>query len=149
VEYMLKVLNAKRISTRFERTGLAAIHAEPAMESLAELMFRIFSATFDSQGRRGGGSWRRDTAEWMSRKLRLGLDPNINQASLALRNAFTIRDAPHQELHITPTTVNLSTDLPYAAVTQRNRPFVKFTTGDRLRARAIVRDYLIAAWRAV
>lgn len=145
---MVKALGIKRVSTKFERMGVAAVNAKPAMETIASLMFRIFEQTFKSGGRRGGGSWKRDTTEWLERKQRLGLSPNINHATLALRNAMSERGAPHQELEVTNTFVDLRTDLDYAAAVNRVRPFVKFTPYDKLEMRKIVRDYLIGAFKA-
>lgn len=148
MEYFVRALGIKQVNTKFERMGYAAVHAEPAMESVATLMMRIFAQIFNSQGRRGGGSWRRDTMEWLERKQRLGLDPRINHASQALRRSLTERGAEHQTLEITPFSVDLGTDLEYAAAVNRVRPFVKFGQRDRLEMRAVVRDYLMAAFKA-
>lgn len=147
MEYFIEAFGIKQISTRFERMGFAAISAEPAMQTIADVMFRIFEQIFNSQGRRGGGSWKRDSPEWLQRKVDMGLDPRIGHATLALRGAFSVRDAEHQKLDVTHTLVNLSTDLPYAGTEQRNRPFVKFTKRDKIEMRTIVRNYLMAAWR--
>jgi len=148
VIFTIKALGAKQVATRFERMGFAAVSAKPAMETVAAMMMRIFSATFDSQGRRGGGSWKFDTTEWLTRKQRQGLDPRINHATLALRRSLTIPGAHGQVLDVTHTSVHLGSDLPYAATTQRHRPVVKFRLRDKQEIRMVVRDYLIAAWRA-
>lgn len=148
MEFFVRALGIKQVSTKFERMGVASVSAKPAMESVADLMFRIFGQVFESQGRRGGGSWKRDSAEWLLRKQRAGLDPRIGHASLALRRAMSIRGEANQRLEVTHTLVHLSTDLPYAATEQRHRPFVKFTKYDKAEMRRIVRDHLIGAFRA-
>lgn len=146
--FTITALNAKQVATRFERMGIASVSAKPAMETVAGMMMRILSAVFDSQGRRGGGSWRFDTIEWLTRKQRTGLDPRINHATLTLRRSLTERGAEHQVLAITDSAVHLSSDLPYAATTQRHRPVAKFTLRDKAAMRTVVRDHLMAAWRA-
>lgn len=146
--YMMKALGIKQVNTKFERMSVAALDAKPAMETVADVMMRIFEQIFQSQGRRGGGSWRQDSVEWLARKQRTGLDPRIGHATLALRRAMSVRGDEHQRLEITPHTVNLGTDLPYAGTEQRHRPFVKFTARDKLEMRQVVRDYLITAWRS-
>lgn len=146
--FIVRAMGAKQVATKFERMGIAAVTARPAMETIADMMMRIIGIIFESQGRRGGGSWRRDSVEWLMRKQRLNLDPRIGHATGALRRSMSIRAAEHQILHVDDKMVNLSSDLPYAATQQRNRPFVKFTQRDRYAMRSVVRDYLIGAFRA-
>lgn len=145
--YTIRALNAKQVATRFERMGYAAVSAKPAMETIAEMMMRIFGAIFESQGRRGGGSWKFDTVEWLTRKQRMGLDPRINHATGALRRAMSEPGAEHQILLVGDTSVHLGTDLDYAQAVNRVRPFVKFRKQDKEAMRRVVRDYLVAAWR--
>lgn len=118
------------------------------MEKVAGLMMVFIGKTFDSEGRRGGGSWARDTEEWLARKLYNGLDPHIGQATLKLRNAFSEPGSAHQILEILPHSVHLTTDLPYAGTQQEHRPFIKYTPTDVLAMREVVREHLLEAWRA-
>lgn len=147
-EYVVRSQGAKQVAVKFTRMGEAAVAARPAMEAVAILMMKALGMTFESQGRRGGGSWKRDTPEWLTRKLRNHLDPRIGHATLALRNSVSIPGAPHQDLLVTDTLVHLSSDLPYARTEQRHRPFVKFTIYDRMRMRDIIRDHLMTAFHA-
>lgn len=146
--YTIRAYNAKQVATRFERMGLAAVSAKPAMETISEEIMRIFGQIFESQGRRGGGSWKRDSAEWLLRKQRMNLDPRIGHASLALRRSLTIPGDAHQIKDVTDTSVHVGTDLPYAATEQLHRPFVHFTVYDRMRMRMIVRNHLMRAFTA-
>lgn len=148
MEFIIKAYNARQVATRFERMGFAAVAARPAMETVAEMMMRIFGTVFESQGRRGGGSWKQDSVKWLLEKQRNGLDPRIGHATLALRRSLSEPGAEHQILEITDTRVHLSTDLPYAGTEQRHRPFIKFTQRDKFAMRRVVRDYLIAAFKA-
>lgn len=127
--------------------GDAAVDASPVMEVIADFMMHAIGRTFDSQGRRGGGSWKRDSLPWLLRKQRLGLDPRIGHATQALRDAFSVRGAAHQILTVEAHSVDITTDLPYAGTEQRHRPFIKFTPTDILTMRDTVRSYLMDAWR--
>lgn len=148
MEFIAKAMGHTVVATKFERMGLAALNARPAMELTALEMLRIIRLNFESEGRRGGGSWRKDTQEWLLRKFRMGLDPRINRATRALYDSFAFPGAPNQQLVITDHSVILGSNLPYAGYVQRERPFVKYTERDRLRLRAIIRDHLMAAYRA-
>lgn len=148
MEFFVKAMGIKQTQTRFDRMGAAALSAKPAFENILELIFGIEETVFSAQGRRGGGSWKRDSPGWMARKLRDGLDPRINHATLALRDAMTIRSAPGQIVHVGETSLELGTDLPQAGPSQRNRPFVDFTPTDRALMRGMIRTHLKAAWSA-
>jgi phage gpG-like protein len=123
------------------------MHTTPVMETIAEMMMGYIERTFESEGRRGGGSWKNDSAEWAARKARQGLDPRIGHATLALRRSMTIRGDANQDLRVSHNMVSLSSYLPYAGTQQVHRPFVKFTFNDRVQIRNTIRDYLVEAFR--
>lgn len=147
MQFFVEAMGIRQVETRFERMGAAAVSAEPAMELVLKDLYRIFDATFQSEGRRGGGSWAQDTDAWLKRKIGMGLDPRIGHATLALRDSMSKPDDPNQEVEISANFVRLASTLPYAATEQRHRPFVKLTRTDRERLRLIIRDYLAAAWK--
>jgi hypothetical protein len=124
----------------------AAIDAQPAMAEVTMLMMDFIRATFESQGRRGGGSWAQLTDEWLTRKIKLGGDPRIGFFRHHLFEAFTVPGAEHQEIHIEPHSASIMSDLPYAATQQAHRPFIKFTPNDRIRMGEVVTQYLVEAW---
>jgi phage gpG-like protein len=140
--------DGKTVAFKFQRMGEAAVRARPAMEVIAGIMLRAYGMTFESQGRRGGGSWKRDSVEWLERKQRMNLDLRIGHATGALRRAMSVPGAAHQKLEIGNTFVHLSTDIPYAATEQRHRPFLRLLPGDKLQMRHAVRDYLIGTFKA-
>jgi len=147
VNYTLEAFGIKESITRFERMGVAAIAAQPAMEAILKRLMEIIGQTFESEGRRGGGSWAQDTEEWLLRKQRLGLDLRVGHATLALRNSVSVWGAEGQIREVGPQHVKLGSDLPYAATQQRHRPFIKLTKSDKTEMRNIVRTWLINAWR--
>jgi len=148
MQYILRAMGIKQAETRFKRMGVAAIAAKPAMEAVTNRLMRIVDQTFESEGRRGGGSWKQDTEEWLLRKQRNNLDPRIGHATLALRKSLTEIGAPHQIRRVEHNFAELGSSLPYAETQQRHRPFLKLTKADKIGLRTIIRDWLIEAWRA-
>lgn len=142
-----QAVNTKVVETKFAMMGRNAVNAKPALEKVADYMMDVIDKNFKSQGRRGGGSWRRISPGWKARKMREGLDPRIGHATLALRKSMTKRDAPEQILTVGRTRVSLGTKLPYAATQQRNRPFVYTLAEDRAEMVSIIRRHVLSAWR--
>jgi phage gpG-like protein len=147
MEFFLEAMGTKQVATRFNRMGAASQDARPAFRTIAEMLFAITRTTFESQGRRGGGSWRRDSPEWLARKIRGGLDPRIGYATHSLVKSVTEPGAPGQVLVIRRNKILFGSRLPYAAAQQRQRPFIKLTAADRLHMRDIIRSYLIETWK--
>lgn len=145
--FIIRAVGIRQVRTSFTRMAEARLDMKPATETIATLMMKFVENTFQSEGRRGGGSWAQDSVDWLTRKAREGLDPRIGHATLNLRNAMSQRGDPHQVLEVTNDRVSLGTDLPYEHTAQLHRPFVKFTPYDRRAMRKVVRDYLIDAWR--
>src|SRR5580765_5449497 len=98
------------ITTRFSRMAGAVVNPTPAFVSVTELLFEIEDAIFNSQGRRGGGSWAQITEEWRTRKMLGGLDSRIGHATLALRESVTEPDAPGQILDMDNNTLSFGSD---------------------------------------
>lgn len=146
MKFFVEALGVKQVTTKFTRMSEARIDASPVMGTLGATMMEIIARIFESQGRRGGGSWKRDSPEWLSAKVRMGLDPRIGYATHALFDSVTNPDDENQILEITPQSVSLGSRLPYAEAQNRERPFTKFTPRDRLLMRTQVRNYLMAAW---
>lgn len=146
MKFFFEAMGVTQASKRFERMGAAAINLSPAWVDILSLFFEIETATFESQGRRGGGSWKRDSPEWLARKLRKGLDPRINHATLALRRSMTEPGAPGQVIDIQPGYLKFGSSLPEAEPSQRERPFIKITPFDRLKMRTMIADHFVRAW---
>jgi hypothetical protein len=120
------------------------INAKPAMRLIALYLMHVERQIFESQGRRGGGSWKPDTTEWLNRKINSGLDPRINIATEALMLSMSEPEAPGQVLHIGSQHMRLGTELPYAEVTQRNRPFTRLMPTDVVRMGEIVERHIVS-----
>jgi len=145
----VQIFGAKAAETRFTRMAEAAINAEPAMLTVAAYLREVIATTFRSQGRRGGGSWKRDDPWWAMYKQTLpgyGGDPRIGFFTGDLYRSYTDEGGSGNILEIGPHHVNVGSDLEYAEAFNRLRP-IRLTAGDRLRIRTIIRDYLLNAWR--
>ena len=144
--FSIEAFGITQAKARFNRLGAAAIDLAPAWEEILQFFFWIEDATFQSQGRRGGGGWAEDSEEWLASKARQGLDPRINFATWALYDAMTELDAPGQIIEITPQTLSIGSSLPQAAPSQKYRPFVKLTVSDKATMAQLMKDHFIRAW---
>lgn len=146
--FTITAMGTERVQQRFNRMGASLIDAAPAFTTILELIYEIETAIFESQGRRGGGSWRRDSPAWLARKARQGLDPRVGFATQALFRSVTTPGDPGQVLEMTKSTLRFGSRLPYARAQQEHRPFIKWTLRDKARMRDIIKDYIVAAWNA-
>lgn len=144
----VNILNDRVVARKLRHVAATRANMRKILRGpVADVIFEIEEQIFNSQGRRGGGSWKRDTPAWLDRKIRNGLDPRIGHATLALRRAFTLREAPHQRMITTSQSLTITSDLKYAKAQQRERPFVDFTRLDRIEIAAVVKHQLHQAWR--
>jgi phage gpG-like protein len=118
------------------------------MREIAFFLMGTEKKIFEAQGRRGGGSWAPDTPSWANRKFNLGLDYRINIARGNLMKSMTVPQAAGQVLHIGDRNVSLGSNLPYAAITEENRPFARLTAADIDIMRMIVKRYIISRYYA-
>jgi phage gpG-like protein len=145
----IRALGLQQVRRKLSSTAAFVEDPRPALEIVVEDMFRVISATFDSQGRRYGGSWAGISPKWRARKIAQGKDPRILHYNLYLRRAFTERGADHQILTVSKTSISLRSDLPYANVQNAKRPFVNFYPQDRARWVAIMEKELRRAFDGV
>jgi len=144
--FTFEALGIQMATRRFNRLGAAAIDLAPAWADMLEFFFWIEDATFQSQGRRGGGSWAEDSEAWQAQKAREGLDPRINFATWALYDSVTLLNAPGQVVEITPQSLRFGSSLPQAAPSQRFRTFIKPTKEDRFNMGKIIGWHFTKAW---
>jgi phage gpG-like protein len=129
----------------------AARNMKPALELVADDLFRVVEQNFESQGRRGGGSWAHLDPHTVAQKAREGLDSRILIATEALLDSMTVRGDPAMDLRITNRSLTLESNLPYAHVQDSGggpsdlpaRPYADFTPYDLRRWVRICEDYLI------
>lgn len=154
----------KEAARNYERMGARAIDVSEVLDELVDDITEIEEIIFNSEGRRGGGMWRRPTPAWRRRKD----DPRTLHHSRALRRSVTYRGDPNNLVKIDGRqgVLIFGSKLPYALVHQRGskprgggffikgggragpnirtpqRKFIKFTKGDRQRFSKKIAKYL-------
>lgn len=146
----IQVHRTEIIKRRLRGMGDNAMNAAPAFDRVADMMLGIMSKVFDSQGRRGGGSWRRLTTDWLSRKREAGLDPRILHATGDLRKSVTVRGANDQIIDISKDKLVFGSQLPYAERQHYGddhipaRPYIdKFTENDLRRMKQVLAAHVV------
>jgi hypothetical protein len=151
----------QEIRARYHNLGGALRDMKPAMEIIGHEMAEISKETFNSQGRRGGGSWQALSYKRQEEKAREGLDPRILFATHRLYTSLTEIGSPENRLSIkgkgNEWSVALVTLVPYAKVhwtgsPKRNIPirrFYKSITSDKERFDRIIRQWMWDAYASV
>lgn len=148
-----KIFGATVVKASMNRAGFAAEHAMPALLNVARYIYYVEATIFQSQGRRGGGSWKKLSPEWSFRKRVASLDPRIMIATGDLLKAMTQHGAAHQIFQVDDGQLVMGTTLPYAHRHQYGRggmprrSFVKITVQDRDNMRGIVRRHIMDAFK--
>jgi hypothetical protein len=93
---------------------------------------RIEEQMFLSQGRRGGGSWKRLTYPYMLKKIRLGQNTRINIAVGTMMDSL-IKQTDSSIRQIEGDLLTFGTYARGAAQSQKFRPIMRFTAYDRRR----------------
>lgn len=156
MKFQVLVFGDEVVATKFQRMGVDALNAKPVFKDIAKYMMEITEKQFESQGRRGGGSWKRLSPLWLKQKERKGWDTRILHQkyprSNTLRKSVTRSRAGGQILEITDTSVNFGSSLPYAGRHQYGygktpaRPYLKILKGDSEKIRGMIRDHLMQQW---
>jgi phage gpG-like protein len=132
----VKIFGVTEAEHMFERGAIRASHMRPVMEDIADDMMSVFGRVFDSQGRRGGGSWAGLKPDTIRQKVKAHEPLWILIQTGALRASVTERDAPFQMLRVTNNSINIGSYLPYARAHQEGnehvpaRPYLRFTHYD-------------------
>jgi phage gpG-like protein len=138
----------EKVIAKMEAMGIAAEEARPAMLSIALIMMQALRKNFDAQGRRGGGSWKRDSDAWLARKISGGLDPRIGFATHKLVDSLSTPGAQGQRVEVTNTAARIISVISYAQTEEEHRPYIKWTLGDRREMAAAARRHIMDAFRA-
>lgn len=116
------MLGEKQVSRTMLRWTLRAKDMLPAWAMIYPYLLHVEEQLFDTEGASGkNGSWEQITQEWVDRKAKLGLDPRILHATLALRDALTQEGNENQRLEMTPTMMlfGVKSNLGYGYVHQK------------------------------
>jgi phage gpG-like protein len=136
VEYHIIDFNDSiaHVAERLELSSRDALNVQPAFFRIVEDMFDIERKIFSSQGRRGGGAWKKLKPDTIRRKGH----SLILQKTGTLEHSLTVPGAPYQILNVTDSEIEFGSDMEIAAIHSAgapsrgipSRPVVKFTLGD-------------------
>lgn len=132
------IFGDERVHRQLLRGAAVAVNPKVAFNVIASDLMNVIGANFESQGRRGGGSWKFLQPDTIRRKLAKGQDPRILIATGALMRSMTERGDINQNLQVTSKTIRLSSELPYAeahdqGIGQPKRQFTRILPTDRAR----------------
>jgi phage gpG-like protein len=136
VRMTIEAYGHKEVSHKFRRVGIQAMKPKPAMEKIIDRMIEIEKTTFDSQGHRGGGSWRALSPGWAARKAAMGRDARILRSTGALYRSLTSKQSSNMIRETEGFTIKFGSKLPYAARHQHGddripqRKYIDFTRTD-------------------
>lgn len=144
----IQIFGEKKAAARLVRLGSHVSDISPVGSLIGDVFRNAADKTFSSQGRRGGGSWKRLAPETIRRKARLGLDPRIEHATLLLRNSLTQKGHPQQVLTVHRDGIDFGSSVKYARNQDRGsnvpkRPLVKLVAGDISRIKGIILDWIV------
>lgn len=125
------------------------------MDKIVADMMRVERAVFDSQGRRGGGSWARLKPDTVKKKgtteiLRTrGAKAGYSKFPAdSLFRSLTELGAEYQILDVGNDRILFGTDHPYAEVIAGQRPFMNYTNYDAERWKLMIAEHLMAPFIA-
>lgn len=135
------------VALKLEKGAWVAENTQSAMDEIVLDMIRASLALFNSQGRRGGGSWKKLKPSTVARK---GHEIILVETG-ALKKSLSEYDAPFQIHHVTNSTVEFGTEHPFAAIHQHGtrdgrlpaRPIIKFTARDDVKWNNIITRHLM------
>lgn len=155
MQITIDVFGDVQVSRNLMRFRDRAMNMIPAFQIEADLFLRHESKQFDSQGAYASGGWAPLAASTIARKARLGQDPRILHATLAMRRSLTVKGAPGQIRRIRRDSMEVGTSVkspkgfPYPAVHQRGgghvprrRP-VEFRESDKREMIRRIQHYLV------
>lgn len=152
----VQVQGTQLLRRQLLRGADAAGNMRPVLWRIREDMFRIIKINFESQGRRGGGSWKLLDPATQKAKEDAGLDPRILIARGRLMNSMTRRGDRNMRSSVTKGQIRIESTLPYAGVQNFGsldedhipaRPFIRFLPTDKLRWMKMCESHLMAAMR--
>lgn len=144
-------VSADRVATMLKVGAKRGQETRTVMDRIVADMMLTEEKIFASQGRRGGGSWKKLKPSTVARKgtseiLRTrGARRGYSKFPVdSLFKSLTKVGSSYQVLNVTRTRILFGTDHPYAEVISSQRPFMKFTNNDADKWKAMLAEHLMA-----
>lgn len=106
-------------------------------------MERVEEAMFQSQGRRGGGSWKFLADETIRTKAQKRQDPRINIATFAMIQSLVDPEDENAIRKVYAGRLTFGSTAPGIEQSQRFRPVIRFTKYDRARWARLWARYIV------
>lgn len=151
-------------AARLAAVARAARDTQPVMYRIVRDMFRIEGILFQSQGRRGGGSWKRLKEDTIRKKgttrilFTRGADPSYKSlpGDDVLFQSVARPGAAYQDVKVFRNRIEFGTRRPHAASHQYGaprknipaRPFIEFLATDEIRWRRWIGEHIVLPHRA-
>jgi phage gpG-like protein len=155
-------LNSPHVAKVLFRSANQARSFKKPLEIIRTDMFRIEEALFRSQGKRGGGSWKRLKPDTIRKKgnSKIIYTEGSNSFYSAYGNntlvkSLTQKDAPFHSSHIGNHVLSFGTDRPWAESHQYGAPgasiprreLIRFTPRDQERWIGWLNEYVMQPYR--
>jgi hypothetical protein len=127
---LTEAIGHEEVIQNLKAIGRRLNNPKPAFREVARDYMYIAEKTITSEGRRGGGSWKPNTAKWDRRKWAQGYGLRMMRKTDRLFRSLTIERHPDQYLKITNTTIDFGSKVPYSHRQNVVRPLMKVVPGD-------------------
>lgn len=122
MKFVIDIAGDTQLEREMLRVGSYAGDARPVFQVIFDDLVAISRKQFDTQGRYGSGGWKPLKPATIENKARLGLDPRILHATLALRKSLTQKGASQQVRVITSSMLEFGSELEYLKYHQLGAP---------------------------
>lgn len=147
MEYTISFTGTKRVRRKLILMGKRGSDPRQAMKMVGLYLMEITEKTFQSEGRRGGGSWQRLTPAYQRRKDKLVRPSKILHWSWRLRESLTEPGHPDMIFRVKKTGLDYGTKVPYAHRQAAVRPYPKMTKMDTVYMARIISRYIVEPFK--
>jgi phage gpG-like protein len=149
----IKIIGAEETALRLRAAERATINMAPALRKVIADIRRVIRINFESQGRRGGGSWKALDEKYLEWKLSHNRDPRILISRGRLMDSWTKPYSRNKVEIIKNNYMEFSSTIEYAMTQEYGdeergipaRPYLKFLLSDYDRWVRICQDRIVGA----
>lgn len=156
MKFGIQIFGDDVINRELVRMGGRAVNARKPFREVSSRLADIERRVFDSQGRYGGGSWRRLAPATVRRKRLRRLDRRIEHATRRLRKSMIRKQHGGDAIRrVTKDSLEFGTRVKYARKQHKGyapqnlppRPLIKLTEHDKRDAVKKIQEHVVGSWR--
>jgi|SRR5215831_5349772 len=149
----IKIIGAAETALKLTAAERATINMKPALRQIISDIRRVIRINFESQGRRGGGSWKALDEKYLEWKLSHNRDPRILMSRHRLMDSWTKPYSRNKIEVIQNQYMEFSSTVEYAMTHEYGdeergipaRPYLKFLLSDYDRWVKMVENRIMGA----